>query len=155
MIREQSQQPSSCKGKAFVSQSVLDQSAAFKKQMVLSTKDYVIIFCLAILLLVLFAATVYMKPWEIFQISKEQLQEMQQQNFQEAMRESLKNPIIEQLPDGEWKSVWTFVCFIPSMIFGSLFVFFSTLFYFSCHGETGCEGNDAAMGNSVRAATFR
>ncbi|WP_254492414.1 hypothetical protein [Bartonella sp. B1099] len=128
MIKDQSQQPSACEEKAYISQSELDQSAAFKKAMVLSTKDYVIICCLAILLLVLFVAAVSMDPWEVFQISKEQLQAMKQQNFQEAMRESLqnplKNPIIEHLRDAGWKSVWAFVCFMPSMIFGALAGFF-------------------------------
>lgn len=130
MIQNQSQQPSTCEEKAYISQSELDQSDAFKKAMVLSTKDYVIICCLAILLLVLFAATVYMKPWEFFQFSKEQLQAMKQQNFQEEMQNLFKNPLIEQLRDGGWKSVWAFVCFIPSMIFGSLFVFFPLFFIF-------------------------
>ncbi|WP_139412392.1 hypothetical protein [Bartonella mastomydis] len=130
MIQDQSQQPSACEEKAYISQSELDQLAAFKKAMALSTKDYVIICCVAILLLVLFATSLSMKPWEFFQFSKEQLQAMKQQNFQEEMQNLFKNPLIEQLRDGGWKSVWAFVCFIPSMIFGSLFVFFPLFFIF-------------------------
>ncbi|WP_208440009.1 hypothetical protein [Bartonella raoultii] len=130
MIKDQSQQPSAYEKKAFVSQSILDQSAAFKKSMVLSTKDYVIICCLAILLLVLLAISLSMTPWELFHISKEQLQAMKHQNFQEAIQDSFKNPLIEHLRDGGWKSVWAFVCLIPSMILGTLIVFFPLFFIF-------------------------
>ncbi|EJF82532.1 hypothetical protein MCU_01414 [Bartonella elizabethae Re6043vi] len=128
MMRDQSQQPSANEGEAFSSKSVLDQSAAFKKAMLLSTKDYVIICCVAILLLVLVATSLSMKPWEFFQISKEQLQAMKQQNFQEAMQNLFKNPLIERLRDGGWKSFWTFVCFMPSMILSVLFAFFPLFF---------------------------
>ncbi|WP_208438510.1 hypothetical protein [Bartonella grahamii] len=132
MIEDKSQQQSAHEGdKAFVSQPVLDQSATFKKWMALSTGDYIIICCLAILLLVLFSATVYMDPLDFFHImSKEQLQalrQMKQESFQEIIQESLahpfKNPIIEHLLDAGWNSVWAFLCFLPQMIFGVLFGF--------------------------------
>ncbi|WP_144754502.1 hypothetical protein [Bartonella saheliensis] len=130
MIKDQSQQPSAYEKKAFVSQSILDQSAAFKKGMVLSTKDYVIICCLAILLLVLFIAAVSMTPWELFHISKEQLQAMKHQDFQEALQESLlqpfqNNPAIEFLRHVGWNSIWAFLCFVPQIILGVLLVCFS------------------------------
>lgn len=138
MIKDQSQQQSTDEGKGFISQSVLDQSAAFKKGMLLSTKDYVIIFCLAILLLVLFVATTYMQPWDFFHvISKEQLQEMGkmkqediQKMFQENLEQPFKSPIIGYLRDAGWNSVWAFLCFIPQVIFGILFGFFPLFFVF-------------------------
>ncbi|WP_375670213.1 hypothetical protein [Bartonella sp. PS7NMGDW] len=140
MIEDKSQHQSAHEGnKAFVSQSVLDQSATFKKWMMLSTGDYVIILCLAILLLVLFSATVYMEPLEFFHvISKEQLQALgqtKQKSFQEIIQESLahpfKNPIIEHLLDAGWNSVWAFLCFLPQMIFCFLFGFFPLFFVFN------------------------
>ncbi|WP_212112417.1 hypothetical protein [Bartonella queenslandensis] len=130
MIKDQSQQQSTDEGKGFISQSVLDQSAAFKKGMLLSTKDYVIIFCLAILLLVLFVAITYMQPWDFFHvISKEQLQEMGKQGFDKLLQESLirsfqNNPAIEYLRNVGWNSVWAFLCFVPQVIFGALILFF-------------------------------
>ncbi|WP_273758522.1 hypothetical protein [Bartonella sp. AU55XJBT] len=130
MIKDQSQQSSACEEKVFGSQSVLGQSAAFKKWMVLSTKDYVIICCLAILLLVLFATSLSTKSWEIFDIPKEQLQAMKHQNFQEMIQNSFKNPIIEHLRDAGWKGVWAFLCFIPSIILSSLVIFFPLFFIF-------------------------
>ncbi|WP_375673229.1 hypothetical protein [Bartonella sp. TS82HLJMH] len=140
MIRDKSQHQSAHEGnKAFVSKPVLDQSATFKKWMALSTSDYIIICCLAILLLVLFSATVYMSPLEFFHImSKEQLQvlrQMKQESFQEIIQESLKhpfkNPIIEHLLDAGWNSVWAFLCFLPQMIFGVLFGLFPLFFVFN------------------------
>ncbi len=128
MMRDQSQQKPAREGTAFISQSVLEQSAAFKKGMVLSTKDYVIICCLAILLLVLFVTSLSMKPWEFFDISKEQLQAMESQSFQEMTQNSFKNPIIENLRDAGWKGVWAFLCFIPSIILSSLVIFFPLFF---------------------------
>ncbi|QEE12742.1 hypothetical protein MNL01_07370 [Bartonella krasnovii] len=129
MKKDQSQQKPAREGTAFISQSMLEQSAAFKKGMVLSTKDYVIICCLAILLLVLFAISLFMKPWEFFQISKEQLQAMKYQDFQEMIQESLlqpfqNNPAIEFLRHVGWNSVWAFLCFVPQIILGVLLVCF-------------------------------
>ncbi|WP_142416078.1 hypothetical protein [Bartonella massiliensis] len=136
MIKDKSQSQSIHEGnKAFISQPIISQAmlhqlSAFKKGMGLSTKDYVIICGLAILLLVLFAAVISMKPWELFHIiSNEQLQAMKQQNFQELMQESLigtlhNNPAIEFLRNAGWKSVWFFLCFLPQIILGVLSVFF-------------------------------
>ncbi|WP_039758386.1 hypothetical protein [Bartonella queenslandensis] len=137
MIKDQSQQQSTHEGEDFISQSVSDQLAAFKKGMVLSTKDYVIIFCLAILLLVLFVATTYMQPWEFFHvISNEQFQEMgkmKQEDIQKMFQANLEqpfNPIIGYLRDAGWNSVWAFLCLMPQMIFGVLLVFFPLFFVF-------------------------
>ncbi|PIT68128.1 hypothetical protein [Bartonella tribocorum] len=134
MIKDQSQQQSTYEGnEAFISQSVSDQWAAFKKGMALSTKDYVIICCLAIFLLVLFVATTYMQPWDFFHvISNEQFQEMGKKNFQEIIQESLQNPfknsIIGYVRDAGWNSVWAFLCLMPQMIVGVLFAFFPFFF---------------------------
>ncbi|WP_375706935.1 hypothetical protein [Bartonella sp. AA126HLJHH] len=140
MIEDKSQHQSAHKGdKAFVSQPVLDQSEAFKKLTALSTGDYIIICCLAILLLVLFSASAYMDPLEFFHvISKEQLQalgQMKQESLQERLQESLKhpfqNPIIQHVLDAGWNSVWAFLCFLPQIIFGVLFGFCPLFFVFN------------------------
>ncbi|WP_375644490.1 hypothetical protein [Bartonella sp. MR100HLJHH] len=129
MIEDKSQHQSAHKGdKAFVSQPVLDQSATFKKWMALSTGDYIIICCLAILLLVLFVATVYMDPLDFFHImSKEQfkaLGQMKQEDFQEMSQSFIKIPAIEFLRNFGWNGVWAFLCLLPQIIFGFLFVLF-------------------------------
>ncbi|WP_244427525.1 hypothetical protein [Bartonella vinsonii] len=71
---------------AFVSQRVLGKESRlffFKNKMVLSTKDYVIVCCLAMIALIAVAATTYMQPLEFFHvISKEQLQAMAKEQFQ-------------------------------------------------------------------------
>ncbi|WP_245407063.1 hypothetical protein [Bartonella tribocorum] len=136
MIKDQSQQPSAHGEKAFISQSVLDQSVAFKKWMVLSTKDYVIICGLAILLLVLFFATNDIQTWEFFHvISTEQFQKMAkmkqediQKMFQENLEPPFKNSIIGYVRDAGWNSVWDFLYFMPKMILGVLFSFFPFFF---------------------------
>ncbi|WP_375656426.1 hypothetical protein [Bartonella sp. CM120XJJH] len=138
MIEDKSQQQSAHEGNtAFAPQPVLDQSAVFKKLTALSRKDYVIILCLAILLLVLFAATVYMSPLEFFHIvSKEQfqaLEEMKPGELRNMMKEILKqpfenNPAVLFLRDAGWNSVWAFLCFLPQMIFCCLVVCFPLFF---------------------------
>ncbi|WP_375677005.1 MULTISPECIES: hypothetical protein [unclassified Bartonella] len=129
MIEDKSQHQSAYKGdKAFVSQPVLDQSEAFKKWMALSTGDYIIICCLAILLLVLFSASAYMSPLEFFHvISKEQLQalgKMKQEDFQEMSQSFIQIPAIEFLRNLGWNGVWAFLCLLPQIIFGFLFGLF-------------------------------
>ncbi|WP_375684595.1 hypothetical protein [Bartonella sp. AP1QHHD] len=129
MIEDKSQHQSAHKGdKAFVSQPVLDQSATFKKWMMLSTGDYIIICCLAILLFVLFSASAYMNPLEFFHImSKEQLQalgKMKQEDFQEMSQSFIQIPAIEFLRNFGWNGVWAFLCLLPQIIFGVLFVLF-------------------------------
>ncbi|WP_375695180.1 hypothetical protein [Bartonella sp. AC90GZZY] len=141
MIKDKSQHQSAHKGNmASVLQPGLDQSAVFKKCMTLSTKEYVIICCLAILLLVLFVATVYMKPLEFFHIiSKEQLQAMAQMKqedlqkmFWKIWRQPVKNnPMIVFLRDAGWNSVWAFLCLLPQHIFGVLLGFFPLFFIFN------------------------
>ncbi|WP_375706392.1 hypothetical protein [Bartonella sp. AA6HLJMS] len=141
MIEDKSQHQSAHKGNtAFASQPVLNHSAVFKKWTALSRKDYVIILCLAILLLVLFAATVYMNPLEFFHvISKEQFQalgQMEQGDLRKMIKEILKqpfenNPAIVFLRDAGWNSVWAFLCLLPQMIFGVLVVFFPLFFVFN------------------------
>ncbi|WP_375650507.1 hypothetical protein [Bartonella sp. OT172YNZD] len=129
MIKDKSQHQSVHEGNtAFVSQPVLDQSAAFKKWMVLSTNDYVIICCLAILLLVLFAATVYMNPLNFFYvISREQFQAMgktKQEDLQGMIQGFIRFPAIEFLRNVGWNSVWAFLCLLPQMVLAVLVVFF-------------------------------
>ncbi|WP_375672765.1 hypothetical protein [Bartonella sp. CL45QHWL] len=129
MIEDKSQHQSAHKrDKAFVSQSVLNQSATFKKWMMLSTSDYIIICCLAILLLVLFSASAYMSPLEFFHvISKEQLQalgQMKQEDLQNMSQSFIWVPAIEFLRNLGWNGVWAFLCLLPQMIFGVLFGFF-------------------------------
>ncbi|WP_375647091.1 hypothetical protein [Bartonella sp. AA56HLJMS] len=129
MIEDKSQHQFAHKGdKAFVSQPVLDQSEAFKKLTALSTGDYIIICCLAILLLVLFSASAYMRPLEFFHvISKEQLQalgKMKQEDFQEMSQSFIQIPAIEFLRNFGWNGVWAFLCLLPQIIFGVLFVLF-------------------------------
>ncbi|WP_375642865.1 MULTISPECIES: hypothetical protein [unclassified Bartonella] len=129
MIEDKSQHQSAHKGdKAFVSQPVLDQSEAFKKWTALSTGDYIIICCLAILLLVLFSASAYMNPLEFFHImSKEQLQalgKMKQEDFQEMSQSFIQIPAVEFLRNFGWNGVWAFLCLLPQIIFGVLFVLF-------------------------------
>ncbi|WP_375682709.1 MULTISPECIES: hypothetical protein [unclassified Bartonella] len=129
MIEDKSQHQSAHKGdKAFVSQPVLDQSATFKKWMALSTGDYIIICCLAILLLVLFSASAYMDPLEFFHIiSKEQLQalgKMKQEDLQEMSQIFIQIPAIEFLRNLGWNGVWAFLCLLPQIIFGFLFGLF-------------------------------
>ncbi|WP_375640895.1 hypothetical protein [Bartonella sp. AA168HLJHH] len=141
MIEDKSQHQSAHKGNtAFASQPVLNQCAVFKKWTALSRKDYVIILCLAILLLVLFAATVYMNPLEFFHvISKEQFQalgQMEQGDLRKMIKEILKqpfenNPAIVFLRDAGWNSVWAFLCLLPQMIFGVFVVFFPLFFVFN------------------------
>ncbi|WP_375607595.1 hypothetical protein [Bartonella sp. AC142YNZD] len=136
MIEDKSQHQSAHKGdRAFVSQPVLDQSATFKKWMALSTGDYIIICCLAILLLVLFFASAYMNPLEFFHImSKEQLQalgQMKQESLQESLKHPFQNPIIQHVLDAGWNSVWAFLCFLPQIIFGVLFGLFPLFFVFN------------------------
>ncbi|WP_375668904.1 hypothetical protein [Bartonella sp. MR168JLCBS] len=129
MIEDKSQHQSTRKGdKAFVSKPVLDQCAVFKKWMALSTGDYIIICCLAILLLMLFSASAYMSPLEFFHImSKEQFQalgQMKQEDFQEMSQSFIQIPAIEFLRNFGWNSVWAFLCLLPQMIFGVLFGLF-------------------------------
>ncbi|WP_375701094.1 hypothetical protein [Bartonella sp. AA81SXKL] len=136
MIEDKSQHQSAHKGdKAFVSQPVLDQSEAFKKWTALSTGDYIIICCLAILLLVLFSASAYMSPLEFFHvISKEQLQalgKMKQESLQESLKHPFQNPIIQHVLDAGWNSVWAFLCLLPQIIFGVLFGLFPLFFVFN------------------------
>ncbi|WP_375707674.1 hypothetical protein [Bartonella sp. AA1HLJMS] len=136
MIEDKSQHQFAHKGdKAFVSQPVLDQSEAFKKLTALSTGDYIIICCLAILLLVLFSASAYMDPLEFFHvISKEQLQalgQMKQESLQESLKHPFQNPIIQHVLDAGWNSVWAFLCFLPQIIFGVLFGFCPLFFVFN------------------------
>ncbi|WP_273783398.1 hypothetical protein [Bartonella sp. AU15XJBT] len=137
MMRDQSQHPSVHEGnEAFVSKPLSDQLADFKKGMPLSTKDYVIICCLAILLFGLFAASTYMQPWEFFHvISKEQFQAMAkmkqediQKMFQENLAQPFKSPIIGYVRDAGWNSVWAFLCLMPQIILGVLFAFFPLFF---------------------------
>ncbi|WP_375707379.1 hypothetical protein, partial [Bartonella sp. AA1HLJMS] len=141
MIEDKSQQQSAHEGNtAFASQLMLNHSAAFKKWTALSRKDYVIILCLAILLLVLFAATIHMSPLEFFHvISKEQVQilgQMEQGDFRKMMKEILKqpfenNPAIVFLYGVGWNGVWAFLCLLPQMIWGCLVVFFPLFFVFN------------------------
>ncbi|WP_375685790.1 hypothetical protein, partial [Bartonella sp. TT110JLCBS] len=129
MIEDKSQHQFAHKGdKAFVSQPVLDQSATFKKWMMLSTSDYIIICCLAILLLVLFSASAYMSPLEFFHvISKEQLQalgKMKQEDLQNMSQSFIWVPAIDLIRNLAWTGVWAFFCLLPQMIFGFLFGLF-------------------------------
>ncbi|WP_375660621.1 hypothetical protein [Bartonella sp. CL71SXKL] len=141
MIEDKSQHQSIHEGNtAFASQPGVNQSAVFKKWTALSRRDYVIILCWAIPLLVLFAATVYMSPLEFFHIiSKEQLQaleKMEQGDLRKMTKEILKqpfenNPAVLFLRNVGWNGVWACLCFLPQMIWFCLVLFFPFFFVFN------------------------
>lgn len=89
--------------------------AAFKKGMVFSTKDYVIICCLTVLYAALGIFSRY---------SKEQFQEI----IQESLQNPFKAPIFKYLRDAGWKSVWTFFMFYAANDFWRSYCFFPLLF---------------------------
>lgn len=128
---------------AFVSQGVLGKESRlffFKNKMVLSTKDYIIIFCLAVLALIAVAATAYMQPLDFFHvISNEQLQAIIQQKPQGTFLENLKKlsqgqflsgvDMIEMWRAAGWNGVWAFLCLLPEVILGCFIVFFPSILF--------------------------
>ncbi|WP_156851442.1 hypothetical protein [Bartonella refiksaydamii] len=130
-------------GTAFVSQGELDKESKllfFKKWMVLSPRDTVVIFCLAVILLVLVVAIGYLNPLSFFHvISQEQLQAMAQENFQKSFIENLKiffegqgslsGAHLEELwRAAGWNGVFAFICSLPNTIFGYLVGLFPGIF---------------------------
>ncbi|WP_273721670.1 MULTISPECIES: hypothetical protein [unclassified Bartonella] len=115
---------------------------SFKKSLALSTKDYVIICCLAVILLVFFAAMAYINPLEYFHvISKEQFEAIAQENLRAMGQENigkqvfeagalLQKHFIELWRAAGWNGVWALICCIPIAIFGFVFGFFPLLFIF-------------------------
>ncbi|MCZ2158724.1 hypothetical protein NPX99_05480 [Bartonella sp. 220] len=117
----------------------------FKNKMVLSTKDYVIICCLAVIALIAVATTIYMKPLEFFHvISKEQFKDIIQEVPQEMFSKNLDAPsfqknfqqqlyviqhVIELWRAAGWNGVWAFVCLFPQIILGCLIAFFPFIFF--------------------------
>ncbi|EJF87764.1 hypothetical protein [Bartonella rattimassiliensis] len=136
----------------FVLKPVLNHSKLMRP----STKDYIIIVCLAIILLALVGIMIYMKPLEFFHIiSKEEAQAIAQQNFQEITQESLKktqDSIIKHLHSVGWNSVWAFLCLLPQMILGFLLVGFPLFFILLAMVKREVKEMMQPMENSVRAA---
>ncbi len=115
---------------------------SFKKALALSTKDYIIIFCLTVILLVFLIAMAYINPIEYFHVmSKEQLAVMAQESLRAMRQENIgnqffetaalfQNYITELWRAAGWNGVWALLCLIPQNIFGVLFGFFPLLFIF-------------------------
>ncbi|WP_246464877.1 hypothetical protein [Bartonella phoceensis] len=130
-----------------MSQRMSDKEArlfSFKKASVLSTKDYVIIFCITLLGVVFFTAVTYIRPLEYFHVvTVEQLQEIARKNLQGTPLENFKNMFLGQFflsgtNMGElwraagWNSVWVFLCSLPETIFGVAWTLFplASIFHF-------------------------
>lgn len=115
---------------------------SFKKSLALSTKDYAIIFCLTVILLVFFAAMAYYinpmeysyAPEEQFAvIAQESLRAMGQENIGKQAFETsalLQKHFIELLRAAGWNGVWFFLCCIPIAIVACFLVYFPLLFIF-------------------------
>ncbi|GAA4664712.1 hypothetical protein GCM10023262_11860 [Bartonella pachyuromydis] len=126
-------------GKAFDKASKL---FSFKKALALSTKDYVIIFCLTVIFLLFLAAMAYINPLEYFHVfSKEQFEAMAQESLRAMGQKNvgkqffetsalLQKHFIELWWAAGWNGVWSFLCCIPIAIFVFFFGFFPLLFIF-------------------------
>ncbi|WP_345097177.1 hypothetical protein [Bartonella acomydis] len=126
--------------------SVFEKAAklfSLKKAMTLSTKDYVVICCLAVLFLALCAAIAYITPLEYFHVlSRETLMAMVQENLHKGFLEKFQDLVLPQLsPHGMaiqklwfaagWNGVWAFLCLLPQTIFEIITVLFPVLLV--CH----------------------
>ncbi|WP_246464878.1 hypothetical protein [Bartonella phoceensis] len=118
------------------------QLFSFKKAMLFSRKDYVMIFCISFIVLAVSAAIIYIKPLEFFHvISKEQLQEINQKRLQGAFLENLKDFVFGQISLGGvhveklwraagWNGVKALICFLPQVIFGISQMLFPVILIF-------------------------
>ncbi|WP_240532119.1 hypothetical protein [Bartonella birtlesii] len=130
-----------------VSQGAFDKASkffAFKEAMIFSIKDYVIVFCISCIVVVV----VYSNFMKFFHgLSEEQLMEMLHKNFHGTFLENLKGLFLGQIAWDEiykrelwntasWESVWAFICLIPQMIFGTFQILFPIIFvfHFILHG---------------------
>ncbi|WP_273782788.1 hypothetical protein [Bartonella sp. ML69XJBT] len=126
---------------AVVSQGVFDQKSKLfscKKTSVLSTKDYLIIGALSLIVVVV----IYNNFMKCFHgLSEEQFTAMIQKNFHGTFLENLKDLFLGQISwDGiymqelwsraGWESVWAFICLIPQMLFGIAQILFPIIFVF-------------------------
>ncbi|MBB5074459.1 hypothetical protein HNQ69_001602 [Bartonella callosciuri] len=88
----------------FVLQAMLEKRfklLSFKKAMLFSKKDNLIIFCISFIALVFFVAVISLKPLEFFHVvSKWQLQAMAQESFHGMFLDNLKNLVLGQFSLG-------------------------------------------------------
>lgn len=130
---------------AVVSGQAFDKASklfSFKNSLALSTKDYVIIFCLTVIFLLFFATMAYINPLEYFHvISKEQFEAIAQESLRAMSQKDvgkqffeasalLQKHFIELWRAAGWNGVWAFICCIPIAIFVFFFGFFLLLFIF-------------------------
>ncbi|WP_273721323.1 MULTISPECIES: hypothetical protein [unclassified Bartonella] len=130
---------------AVVSGGAIDKASklfSFKKALALSTKDYVVICCLAVLLLGGVVAITYIKPLEYFHVlSREKLMAMVQENLHKTPLEFFKDLILPSFSSSGmaiqelwhaagWNGVWAFICFIPQEIFGITTTLFPVILVF-------------------------
>ncbi|WP_019219512.1 hypothetical protein [Bartonella florencae] len=141
MIIEKSQYGSLQSEGAVVLQEKCDkasQLSSFKKALLLSMKDYALIFCVSLIVVIV----LYSNFMKFFHgLSEEQLTAMIQKNFHGTFLENLKNFFLGQMALDEiyirelwatagWESVWHFLCLIPQMIFGILQILLPIIFVF-------------------------
>ncbi|WP_273760608.1 hypothetical protein [Bartonella sp. ML70XJBT.G] len=130
---------------AIVSGQAFDKASklfSFKKALALSTKDYVVICCLAILLLGGVVAVTYIKPLEYFHVlSREKLMAMVQENLHKTPLEFFKDLILPSFSSSGmaiqelwhaagWNGVWAFLCLLPQTILEVVEVLFPVILVF-------------------------
>ncbi|UTO28188.1 hypothetical protein [Bartonella harrusi] len=126
-------------GADFVSQSVFDKEyrlLAFKDKMALSTKDYVILFFLSLIILVFLVVVACIQPMGLFHVvSKEQAEAMFQENLHKTLLENLKDIFLMGFFSSEmsmtelyraagWNGVWAYILMMPQFILGALLALF-------------------------------
>ncbi|UNE53940.1 hypothetical protein [Bartonella machadoae] len=119
-------------GADFVSPSTFAKESrllAFKDKMTLSTKDYVILFFLSLIILVFVVIVACIRPMELFHVvSKEQAEAIFQESLHKTLLENLKNMFLMGFSSSEmnmielyraagWNSVWAYLFMMPQFIF--------------------------------------
>lgn len=133
-----------CNGTA-VSSGAFDKASrifSLKEALALSKKDYVIIFFLALISLVMISGFVFMKPLGYFDsIPKEQMQSLLQENMHKGFLQDLKDSFLdgfsmsgmygaEMWRASGWNGVWILLFFIPLGILGVMQALFSVILVF-------------------------
>ncbi|EJF76579.1 hypothetical protein ME7_00836 [Bartonella birtlesii LL-WM9] len=131
-------------GAAVASRGAFDKASKlffFKKAMTFSAKDYVVICCMALILLVFGIAVAYINPFEYFHISKQQIGELTEKIFQALAQKTVGKQVFatsvmiqeyirELITAAGWNSVVALMCFLPFFIFFYFFIFFPFFFLF-------------------------
>ncbi|EJF83716.1 hypothetical protein [Candidatus Bartonella washoeensis] len=116
------------------------QILSFKEAMNLSLRDYIKIFCISVIALVVFTAVSYMDPLQWFHvISSEQMKEMAQRQLPGSFLEFFKTLSLQQVQiqaaDIEalwraagWNGVLAFLFFLPNTIIGYFIFLFPLIF---------------------------